>query len=86
MSAERGQVAAQVSREALSIFDRVAHGRKGIALAEAKAGLCSVCHVRLRPQVFNEVRRNAAIIQCDSCTRILFYVPPAPAPAPTAQS
>ena len=84
LSSERGQVAAQVSREALAIFDRVAHGRRGIAVAEAKAGLCSVCHVRLRPQVFNEVRRNAAIIQCDSCTRILFYVPAAP--APTAQN
>ena len=30
-------------------------------------GLCSVCHVRLRPQVFQLVRTNDAIIQCDSC-------------------
>ena len=84
LGTERGQLVAQVSREPLAIFDRVAHGRKGIAVAEARDGLCSVCHVRLRPQIYNEVRRNAAIIQCDSCTRILFYVPPAP--APTAQS
>jgi predicted nucleic acid-binding Zn-ribbon protein len=83
LTAERTEVAAQVSRDALSIFDRVAHGRKGVAVAEAKDGLCSVCHVRLRPQVFNEVRRNAAIIQCDSCTRILYFVPPvAPVPSP----
>lgn len=82
LTKERTQVAAQVSREALAIFERVAHGRKGVAVAEAKDGLCSVCHVRLRPQVFNEVRRNAAIIQCDSCTRILYFVPSTPAPAP----
>jgi predicted nucleic acid-binding Zn-ribbon protein len=37
------------------------------------------CHVRLRPQVFNDVRRNAGIIQCESCSRILYYVPTAPA-------
>jgi predicted nucleic acid-binding Zn-ribbon protein len=78
---ERTQVAAQVSREALTIFDRIAHGRKGVAVAEARDGLCSVCHVRLRPQVYNEVRRNDAIIQCDSCSRILYFVPPAPAHA-----
>ena len=48
-----------------------------IAVAEARDGLCVVCHVRLRPQVFNEVRRNDGIVQCDSCTRILYYVPPA---------
>lgn len=85
LSAERVAVAGQISPDALAIFNRVALGRRGIAMAEARDGLCSVCHVRLRPQVFNEVRRNSAVIQCDSCTRILYYVPP-PAPAPTAQS
>jgi uncharacterized protein len=78
-AAEREQLATGISREALTIFDRVAHGRRGIAVAEARDGLCVECHVRLRPQVFNEVRRNEKLIQCDSCTRILYYVPPAAA-------
>jgi hypothetical protein len=30
--------------------------------------------------VFNTVRRNESIVQCDSCNRILFFVPAA-APA-----
>jgi predicted nucleic acid-binding Zn-ribbon protein len=81
LGGKRGEVAAQVSPEAMKIFERVAHGRKGIAVAEAKDGLCVVCHVRLRPQVFNDVRRNDQLIQCESCTRILYYVPP-PAAAP----
>jgi hypothetical protein len=76
LSAERSQLAGQISREALSIFDRVAPGRRGVAMAEARDGLCAECHVRLRPQVFNEVRRNEKLIQCDSCQRILYYVPP----------
>ena len=80
--AERDQVAGQISPEAMKIFERVAHGRKGIAVAEARDGLCVVCHVRLRPQIFNEVRRNDQLIQCDSCTRILYHVPAAPTPAP----
>jgi predicted nucleic acid-binding Zn-ribbon protein len=53
--------------------------RKGIAVTMAtRDGLCSVCHVRLRPPVFQQVRANDAIIQCDSCQRILYYVPPPP--------
>ena len=79
-TSERAAVAARVGSEALAIFHRVAHGRKGQAMAEAREGLCTVCHVRLRPQVFNQARRNDSIIQCDSCTRILYYVP-GPAPA-----
>jgi predicted nucleic acid-binding Zn-ribbon protein len=72
---ERQTLAAQVSRDAMNVFERVAHGRKGLAVAEARDGLCTVCHVRLRPQVFNEVRRNDSLIQCDSCQRILYFVP-----------
>jgi predicted nucleic acid-binding Zn-ribbon protein len=75
--AERTVVISKISKDALAIFERVARGRKGIAVAEARDGLCTVCHVRLRPQVFNEVRRNERIIQCDSCTRILYFTPAA---------
>ncbi len=80
MLAERAAVVSQVSPEALQKFERIAQLRKGLALAQARDGLCEVCHVRLRPQVFNEVRRNDQLIQCESCSRILYYVP-APAPA-----
>jgi predicted nucleic acid-binding Zn-ribbon protein len=72
---ERRAIAEQVSRGALAVFERVAHGRKGLAIAEARDGLCTVCHVRLRPQIFNEVRRNDSLIQCESCSRILFFIP-----------
>jgi len=72
---ERASTAALVGREALALFERIAQGRRGQAMAEARDGLCTVCHVRLRPQVFNEARRNAGIVQCDSCTRILYFVP-----------
>ena len=76
---ERASVAGGLSKESLAIFERVSAGRKGIAMAEARDGLCTACHVRLRPQVFNDVRRNDSVIQCESCTRILYYVPAASA-------
>ena len=53
----------------------IAQRRNGVAVAEARDGICTICHVRLRPQVFNTVRRNDEIIQCDSCKRILYFVP-----------
>jgi uncharacterized protein len=86
LTAARGEVIAKLAPDVLALFERVAHGRKGVAVAEARDGLCTVCHVRLRPQVFNEVRRNDALHQCDSCTRILYFVPssaPGTAPQPS---
>jgi predicted nucleic acid-binding Zn-ribbon protein len=76
-SAARAELVAQTDQKLLSMFEQVAKARKGLAICVAtRDGLCSACHVRLRPQVFQEVRRNDAIIQCNSCNRILYYVPP----------
>jgi len=74
ISAERAAVVAAVDKQTLAIFDLVSSRRNGIALAEARDGICTICHVRLRPQVFNSVRRNEEIVQCDSCNRILYFV------------
>ena len=81
ITAERAQIIGTLDKRVLLIFEQVSRKRNGVAVAEAKDGVCTICHVRLRPQVFNTVRRNEAIIQCDSCNRILFFVP---APAATA--
>ena len=78
---ERATVIRSLSPQVLDTFERVAQRRNGIAVAEARGGICTICHVRLRPQVFNTVRRNEQIIQCDSCNRILYFVPAAEAPA-----
>ena len=72
-------IAAQVSRRRAGAVRARRARPQGLAVAEARDGLCTVCHVRLRPQIFNEVRRNDSIIQCDSCTRILYFVPAAAA-------
>jgi uncharacterized protein len=67
----------------VALFEQVSRARKGLAIAVAtRDGLCSACHVRLRPQAFQEVRRNDQIIQCPSCNRILYYIPPPPAAEP----
>jgi hypothetical protein len=76
-SEARAALVAQTDPKLLAKFEQVAKARKGIAICAAtRDGLCSACHVRLRPQVFQEVRRNDDIIQCFSCNRILYYVPP----------
>jgi len=82
LGAERAKLVGELDKRVLAIYDAAYARRQGIAVAEAKDGICTICHVRLRPQVFNEVRRNDAIVQCDSCQRILYFVP-APAPQPS---
>ena len=84
-SAERAQLAAQVTPTVLALFERVSKHRKGLAMSEARDAMCTQCHVRMRPQVYNELRRNESVFQCESCSRILYFVPlPVAAPAAPA--
>jgi len=79
IASERKTTVANIAPQVVAVFDQVARRRGGVAVAEARDGVCTICHVRMRPQVFNTVRRNDEIVQCEHCQRILFYVPVATA-------
>ena len=83
IAGERAVLIAGLDKGALATFEAVSRKRNGVAMSEARGGVCTICHVRLRPQVFNTVLRNDSILQCDHCNRILYYVP-VPASAATA--
>ncbi|HZA33414.1 MAG TPA: C4-type zinc ribbon domain-containing protein [Vicinamibacterales bacterium] len=70
---QREAVLARISPQAYAIYDTVSRGRKSPAVAAVVGGLCSVCHVRIRPQIDQDVRRREQIVQCESCTRILYH-------------
>jgi uncharacterized protein len=73
----RASLTAAVAPRLIALFEQLARARRGVAISLAtRDGSCSVCHVRLRPAVFQLVRQNDQIIQCESCQRILYYVPP----------
>ena len=85
ITAERATLIAGLDKQVLATFEAVSRKRNGVAVAEARDGVCTICHVRLRPQVFNTVRRNDSILQCDHCNRILYFGgAPAAATAPGA--
>jgi len=85
--AERRELAPQIREDLRETYERVAGRRHGIGLAEVRDEACSLCGVRIRPHVFQELRRNdlQEIFQCESCTRILYYVEPPVAASPQTE-
>lgn len=77
LRAERASVAAQTNPRVLSAYDRIRKARRGIAVAEAVDGRCAQCHMSLRLQFFQDVKRGEQVMFCESCGRILYYNPPA---------
>jgi predicted nucleic acid-binding Zn-ribbon protein len=81
LAAERDAAAATVPEALRELFQRVARLR-GSAVAEARDGMCQTCHVMLRLQMYVDVKHNEAILQCPSCSRILYYEPAPPTSSP----
>src|SRR3990172_8099664 len=87
---ERQQIVPAIPETLLRSYENIARRRHGVALAEARDGACALCGMLITPHVVQELRRAdcADLFQCETCTRILYYVerPPAAAAAPAAPS
>jgi predicted nucleic acid-binding Zn-ribbon protein len=72
----RKEVAAILTGNVLELYERIRSYRTGAAVAEVRDGLCTACNVRLRPQHYNEIRSSEAVMTCENCSRILYYLDP----------
>jgi uncharacterized protein len=62
-------------------YETILSRKRGQAVVEIRGGICEGCHMRVAPQLANEIHRNTRVIQCPSCHRILYARPPETAPA-----
>ena len=77
-TAERAAVVAEIPENLLDHYERIAHKHNGVALAEVRDEKCGACGMRVRPHVFQEMRRLGSdeMFHCETCTRILYYIEP----------
>lgn len=73
-TAQRNEIAGQVSQQTLRLYDRI-RKRLGRGVVEARDGYCLGCNMEILPQMYNELQRCDKIYQCANCFRILVYHP-----------
>ncbi len=78
LTAQRNQLRTGLADDTLRHYDRVSKFRGSALAAVHENQMCSVCRVILRPQVYQDVMKGEEILYCDSCQRILYFVPPPP--------
>ena len=76
LQTERAGIAKEVTAATYQQYERVRKGRRGLAVAEVVEGRCTACHMVLRLQFYQDVKRTESILFCESCQRILYYNPP----------
>jgi predicted nucleic acid-binding Zn-ribbon protein len=76
LKAERAGIVAETDAGVYKTYERIRKGRQGLGVAEATEGRCSACHMVIRLQFFQDLKRGETVLQCESCRRILYYNPP----------
>lgn len=74
LAAERADLASHVPPALMVTFDKLIKHRGGQAVSQVVDGRCITCQVRIRHQVYNDLKQHQTLFQCESCQRIL-YVP-----------
>ena len=73
--AERKALAEGVGQPVLNLFERLSKKFSGNAISDATRGRCTACHLEIRPQLFQDLRRGSDMLVCENCGRILHYNP-----------
>ena len=68
---KRTSFVSKLEPEIQGLYERSRAAVKGVPIALVESGLCSGCHVKVRPQLFNEVLGFKAVHRCPNCSRIL---------------
>lgn len=82
LSKEREALLPGVPREQLKLYEALSQKKGGTALSPVTGDFCAMCHMRVRPQMLNEIRDRTTVILCEACGRILYW-PAKPEPVKT---
>jgi predicted nucleic acid-binding Zn-ribbon protein len=87
LNAQRALAVAKIPENLLDHYERLIKKHNGVALAEVRDEKCAACGMRIRPHVFQEMRRanSEEMFHCETCTRILYYIEPEPSEAEAAK-
>jgi predicted nucleic acid-binding Zn-ribbon protein len=72
VAVEKNDIRSKVPAKLLTMYDKLAKQKFGIAVSLVETEFCGVCNVKIRPQRVNELIASKEISFCESCGRILY--------------
>jgi len=73
---EREALIPQIPPDQIRLYLRISKKMNGIGLSPVTDDFCSLCQMRIRPQLLNELMERKKIILCETCGRILYWQKP----------
>ncbi|MCJ7581957.1 MAG: C4-type zinc ribbon domain-containing protein [Candidatus Aminicenantes bacterium] len=70
---EKEALLPNIPSDQIKLYNEISSKCNGIALSPVTGEFCSMCHMRIRPQVLNELKEENSIILCENCGRIIHF-------------
>jgi predicted nucleic acid-binding Zn-ribbon protein len=71
---EKEDLLPKIPSDQMRLYKQISQKKNGIVLSPVTDEFCTMCHMRVRPQMLNELISGKEIITCENCGRILYYV------------
>ena len=69
---EKNELLPKIPASQQNLYSKIYNKKNGIALSPVRGEFCSLCHMRVRPQMLNEIIAKSGLIVCENCGRILY--------------
>ena len=73
LTEKKEKLMTSIPDDQIRLYLKIFKSKNGTALSPITDEFCSLCHMRVRPQVLNELRGNEKLILCENCGRILYW-------------
>jgi predicted nucleic acid-binding Zn-ribbon protein len=70
---ERKGLLPHIPPDVMRLYEAISLKKGGVALSPVLGDFCAMCHMRIRPQMLNEIRDKSKIILCENCGRVLYW-------------
>jgi predicted nucleic acid-binding Zn-ribbon protein len=70
---EKEELLPKIPADQMKLYKQISSQKNGIVLSPVTEEFCTMCHMRVRPQMVNELIAGREIITCENCGRILHY-------------
>ena len=74
----REELLPTIPPDQVKLYLRIFRKMGATVLSPVEEDFCALCHVRIRPQVLNELVSTRKLILCENCGRILYWREPKP--------
>jgi predicted nucleic acid-binding Zn-ribbon protein len=70
---ERTRLVVDMDQMLLKRYERIRESKGGLAVTTVNTGACGGCHRRIPPHEMQNLKKDARIIMCEGCGRILIW-------------